>query len=53
VKEVECVACGRLIVLVIGDERSTEVGGDNLCRQEVLSGKRRLAATGWADEKDE
>ena len=53
VQKVEGVAGGGLIVLVVGDKRAAEVGGDDLGRQEVLSGERRLAAAGRADEEDE
>jgi hypothetical protein len=40
VQQVEGIADSRLVVLVIGYERTAEVRGDDFCRQEVLSAKR-------------
>src|SRR6266511_3141495 len=43
VEQLEGVFRRRLIVLVVGDKAAAEVRGDDLRRQEVCSGKRRLA----------
>ncbi len=39
-QQVEGISGCRLVVLIIGYKRTTEVRGDDLCRQEVLSAKR-------------
>jgi hypothetical protein len=46
------VGCG-LVVLVVTDESSTEVGGQHLGRQEMATRKGRLARSGHADQRDE
>ena len=52
-QDVEGVAAGALVVLVVGDEAAAEVGGDDLGRLEVPAGEGGLAGAGGADEDDE
>jgi hypothetical protein len=40
VEQVECVSRRRLVVFVVGDQASAEVGGNNLRRQKMLPPKR-------------
>ena len=53
VQEIEGVPRCGLIVLVVRNKRAAKVRGNDLCRQEVLAGKRRLAAAGRPDEENE
>ncbi len=53
VQDVEGVAAGALVVLVVGDQAPAEVGGDDLGRREVALGERGLAGAGGADQHDE
>lgn len=53
VEHVERVAADALVVLVVGDEPSAEVAGDDLGGLEVPPRERRLAGPRGADEDDE
>jgi hypothetical protein len=53
VQEVEGVGGGRLVVLVVGDDRAAVVRGDHLGRPEMPAGEVRLARPGHADQDDE
>ncbi|MGX1117124.1 hypothetical protein RKD37_002487 [Streptomyces ambofaciens] len=53
VQDVEGVAAGALVVLVVGDQAPAEVGGDDLGRLEVAPGEGGLAGAGGADQHDE
>lgn len=53
VEDVERIACGRLVVLVVGDNAAACVRRNDLSREKMLAGKRRLAGPGYSDEDDE
>lgn len=53
VQDVEGVPCRALVVLVVGDQTSAEVGGDDLGGLEVAVGERGLAGPGRTDQNDE
>src|ERR1700733_3343794 len=53
VQQVECVASGRLIILVICDQTATKVRRDNRCRKEVLTAERRFSGTGGTHQQYE
>lgn len=53
VQDVEGVAAGALVVLVVGDQAPAVVGGDGLGGLEVLAGEGGLARSGGPDQNDE
>ncbi len=53
VEDVEGVAAGALVVLVVGDQAAAEVAGDDLGRLEVPAGEGGLAGAGRADQDHE
>lgn len=53
VQDVEGVPAGALVVLVVGDQASAEVRGDDLGRPEVPPGESGLARAGRPDQDDE
>jgi len=53
VQHVERVRGGRLVVLVVGDQTTTEVAGQHLGRREMPRRERRLARAGRADQHDQ
>jgi hypothetical protein len=53
VQHVERIRGRRLVVLVVGDQTTAEVGGDDLGRLEVRAGERRLARPGDTDQHDQ
>jgi hypothetical protein len=53
VQDLEGVVGRRLVVLVVGDQATADVGRHDLGRLEVAGRERRLARARRADERDE
>ena len=52
-QQLKGVFCNRLIVIIVGNHSAAGVGGENLCRFEMLMRERCLTAAGGTDENYE